>query len=306
MRNIEIIDGKKQVRESIGSRYYQLSYDWPMDTVFTINDDRLDTSMEVYTNYPENAATYMGMQASTIQECEDILWTRYQRYISCKHEFTRDHPKKGHYSNGAGFCKHCGMFKSQAFEPETICETCGKHANLLSCIDGKQVCEDCYEGLSWHERTNCNYMSKADFLEYCKRMLIQVQSFHQDIMDDGMHVICEYVRHDGERCKAEWRMKKVEEGVYEVKEYSGTGIYLISNLLFGPKSDGTYYFLDSHLFLLARKKDTIHQLLSNDNTMEDVSLRNMLFKEVEKIERTLERNKYDVEESEVKHGRIED
>jgi hypothetical protein len=51
-------------------------------------------------------------EGETLQEAEDSAWAQYVRETGCGgHEFER----RG-YRNGAGFCKHCGAFRSKVFK----------------------------------------------------------------------------------------------------------------------------------------------------------------------------------------------
>jgi len=64
--------------------------------------------------FPRNPDTFIRGEGKTIEEAEEQTWLKFQKYLACKgHEFE----KRG-YRNGAGFCKHCGMFGSKVFEPE--------------------------------------------------------------------------------------------------------------------------------------------------------------------------------------------
>jgi hypothetical protein len=65
--------------------------------------------------------TFIRGEGKTIPEAEADAWKQYQRILACPgHEFER----RG-YDNGAGFCKHCNMFKGNAFEPLHNCAVCG-------------------------------------------------------------------------------------------------------------------------------------------------------------------------------------
>lgn len=63
--------------------------------------------------FPRNPDTFIRGEGATVAEAEQSAFDKLTRYQACSgHEFER----RG-YTNGAGFCKHCGMFKSKAFEP---------------------------------------------------------------------------------------------------------------------------------------------------------------------------------------------
>lgn len=63
--------------------------------------------------FPRLPSTYIRGTGMTIIEAEDNAWKQWEKIQNCPgHEMER----RG-YENGAGFCKHCDMFKSRAFEP---------------------------------------------------------------------------------------------------------------------------------------------------------------------------------------------
>lgn len=76
--------------------------------------------------FPNDPKTFIRGEGKTVEEAEEDAWQKWQRYLNCpgpKHEFE----PRG-YTNGAGFCKHCGLFQSEIFSPEQLdltCEVCG-------------------------------------------------------------------------------------------------------------------------------------------------------------------------------------
>lgn len=63
--------------------------------------------------FPTEPKTFIRGEGSTIEEAEKQAFEQFQKHVSCPgHEFER----RG-YTNGCGLCKHCGLFKSKAFEP---------------------------------------------------------------------------------------------------------------------------------------------------------------------------------------------
>jgi hypothetical protein len=79
--------------------------------VFVEDGDNYRTAFfEAFTKEPD---TFIRGEGSSVEEAEADAFQKYERYRACEnHEFER---RK--YRNGAGFCKHCGLFKSQCFEP---------------------------------------------------------------------------------------------------------------------------------------------------------------------------------------------
>jgi len=61
--------------------------------------------------FPRTPDTFIRGEGKDVQEAEKKAWEEFEKYNACKgHEYE----KRG-YTNGAGFCKHCGMFKSKIF-----------------------------------------------------------------------------------------------------------------------------------------------------------------------------------------------
>jgi hypothetical protein len=57
--------------------------------------------------------TFIRGEGKTVAEAEAHAFAQFIRFSACSgHDFERRN-----YTNGAGFCKHCGMFKGKAFEP---------------------------------------------------------------------------------------------------------------------------------------------------------------------------------------------
>lgn len=105
--------------------------------------------------FPNNPDTFIRGEGATVEEAEKNAWEQLQRYRSCKkHEFER----RG-YENGAGFCKHCGLFKSKAFEPLTKCKICGKPTYYTSDINGNYYCEEHSILMDWDDL----FPSQRDF-----------------------------------------------------------------------------------------------------------------------------------------------
>jgi len=89
---------------------------------------------EVFSDFP---STFIRGEGATVEEAEVMAWNKLVRASRCpEHEFER----RG-YKNGVGFCKHCGMLKSEAFEPSEKCEICGVATYHSIDTDGKVYCE---------------------------------------------------------------------------------------------------------------------------------------------------------------------
>ena len=60
---------------------------------------------------PKSPDTFIRGEGTTIEDAEKDAWDQWQRVRGCPgHEYeTRG------YTNGAGFCRHCGLFSSGVF-----------------------------------------------------------------------------------------------------------------------------------------------------------------------------------------------
>ena len=269
---------KKTVQFNYSNEFYVLRHDWPMDTVWNFNFFKSDGPyVEVFINSPKNAETFDAAYGETFEECEDILWKRYQNYINCVHEFSRNSPKGVHYSNGAGFCKHCGMFRSEAFEPETICEECGKNANLVKRLDGSSVCLDCLENTPWTNRLGCTYFSQASFHKYLKEKGCTIEKCSFLEKDGSVQMSYRIKMKDGKGCLVDWTMKKADDGVYEVKEYSGKAFYMFAKIMFGPALSGKYYLDEKGIECMRKKRDELSSRVNNGLLEKDYLVKEELY-----------------------------
>ena len=111
---------------------YELQRPWPLDA--TVNGGKSglvlrDDGSSYGTAFVEASltepATFLRGEAETIEAAEEVAWAKYQRYTANDHD--HEFETRG-YTNGAGFCKHCGMFKSKVFslqEIGSVCHVCG-------------------------------------------------------------------------------------------------------------------------------------------------------------------------------------
>lgn len=103
-------------------------FPWPPTTVvsagqgvvFSKTTDTYSTLfMEVYP--PEGG--FIRGEGPTPEACEAAAWEKYQRQVDCVDGHSHQWEPRG-YKNGAGFCKHCGTFKSGAFTAEELGQFC--------------------------------------------------------------------------------------------------------------------------------------------------------------------------------------
>jgi hypothetical protein len=78
--------------------------------------------------FPTDPQTFLRGEGDTMEAAEAQAWKRWERVTACPgHEYEA----RG-YTNGLGFCRHCGMSKSGAFTAEQLglhCAACGVPAN---------------------------------------------------------------------------------------------------------------------------------------------------------------------------------
>ena len=87
--------------------------------------------------FSEIEPKFVRGEGATIAEAEEAAWQKTVRACKCKnHEFER-----GKYRNGAGHCKHCRMFKSDAFAPSTHCTICDVPTYWTSDKEDNWYCE---------------------------------------------------------------------------------------------------------------------------------------------------------------------
>lgn len=89
--------------------------------------------------FPKNPNTFIRGEGKTIEEAEEMAYVQFEKISNCQnHEFE----KRG-YTNGAGFCKHCNLFKTNVFDPDHNCKICNV-PTYYSFDKNKEVyCENC-------------------------------------------------------------------------------------------------------------------------------------------------------------------
>lgn len=262
-------NNKKIVKLNYSDNYYELLYDWPLDTIWNINgslNEELNKKyrpegvyIEIFTN-TFNAKTYIGTHGVNFQECEKILWNKFQSYLQCQHEFIRESPKGKHYKDGSGFCKYCGMFATDVFEPEDICEICNKHANVYSLLNGKKVCEDCYNNQSWENQLGLKYFTPEKLMQYILNKKEQpLISCKEVLVVSNKNIKNKYInlKFQHPKNKPSWiqlYLAKREKGIWEVIDFKGENYYLMAKTLFGPSKFGNYLIEDNETMNVVNKK----------------------------------------------------
>lgn len=136
-----------RIIEFIGGSY-ECKQDWLDDCFVQCGDEGFvvsekDSYLTAYFEaFPNNPKTFIRGEGKTIEEAEKKAWETLQLYSSCpNHEFER----RG-YENGVGFCKHCNLFNSNAFEPLNKCTICEVPTHHIQALNRKWYCkehEDC-------------------------------------------------------------------------------------------------------------------------------------------------------------------
>lgn len=144
--------------DDTGALLLELHHDWgcfcqagDKGIVFTKKGSYRTAFFEAF---PRDPNTFIRGEGKDIIEAENDAWQQFEKIMACKqHEFER----RG-YRNGAGFCKHCDLFLSRAFEPLEICCIGGESTYFTSDIDDKWYCEkharekplEKYTDIDWH------------------------------------------------------------------------------------------------------------------------------------------------------------
>lgn len=117
--------------------------EWPFDCFIQCGDSGVVLSKDgnnyrtaFWEAFPRNPDTFIRGEGATIEEAEQNCFAKYTRILACpEHEFER-----GTYENGGGFCKHCKMFSSKAFEPTE--EWLERQASFSAKLKAKLAAED--------------------------------------------------------------------------------------------------------------------------------------------------------------------
>lgn len=140
---------------------HPLRHDWPSDLHANAGKSGLVLAGKDSYQTAFFEASFGGYfirgEGESVADAEDAAWAKYQRYEACPgHEYeTRG------YTNGAGFCKHCGRFKSEVFtlkEIGSVCEVCGD--DMDSEIAGRMFCSEHEPGRE--ERRRIRSVARAD------------------------------------------------------------------------------------------------------------------------------------------------
>ncbi len=139
---------------------YESTFVWPPDCylqagdrgiVFHKDDSYHTAFFEAFPNDPD---TFIRGEGATVAEAEQAAWEKWKSILACiGHEFWL-----GGYKNGAGFCRHCNLFKPRAFPPSETCCVCGEPTYYTGDSAGNWYCVDherdkplaLWTELDWH------------------------------------------------------------------------------------------------------------------------------------------------------------
>ncbi|KAB8035807.1 hypothetical protein GCL60_16390 [Silvanigrella paludirubra] len=147
-----------------------------------------DYYFEIYSKNPDSY--FCSPSAKTLEEAEKLGYKKFQEYVNCiEHEFERRN-----YTTGVGYCKHCNLFKSEAFLPSTLCIICKQPTNF--CYDSikNYYCED-----HAFENKDEKYLNEKKELELFKEKMkkIKESKFEREKFKESlknvMHAIADSV-----------------------------------------------------------------------------------------------------------------
>lgn len=191
---------------------YLCKKEWGKDCFVQCGDSGVVISNEgnyftaFFEAFPKNPKTFIRGEGKNIEEAERNAWNEFQKYKNClNHEFER----KG-YTNGAGFCKHCGLFKSKCFEPSTKCKICNKPTSYSMSEKGDYYCKEHskmipYEDMNWYQKENFdrkkrehittlkeieNYVFEEYFVLKNQKEISHLKEFMKDIFIEIFIEIC--------------------------------------------------------------------------------------------------------------------
>jgi hypothetical protein len=125
---------------------YDCKQEWPENCfcqcgdggiVFSPKGNYTTAFFEAFPQAPTD--TFIRGEGKTIEEAELDAFNQYKKFSSCDHSMGFE---RRDYTNGSGFCLGCGMFKSKAFLPTTLCIICKVPTNYSSDIKDNYYCEE--------------------------------------------------------------------------------------------------------------------------------------------------------------------
>ena len=119
---------------------YELVCAWPEDCYVqwgssgvVFSQDKPSYEATFFEAFPQAPSTFIRGEGHTLEEAERNAFKKWQRQSACPgHEFAREH-----WTNGAGRCKHCAMFKANVFDPLTRCVLCDSPTSWSYGVDSE-------------------------------------------------------------------------------------------------------------------------------------------------------------------------
>lgn len=86
--------------------------------------------------------TFYRGDGASIEEAEKRAFAQYEKEKTCNHLWGRQRPGRDLYHNGAGWCRHCGAFRSNMFKPVFLENTYRKPLSLVEVSYLEMIQED--------------------------------------------------------------------------------------------------------------------------------------------------------------------
>lgn len=177
----------------LNNRLYECKFSWPEECFVQCGDKGIVLTRQEQTDgshayrtaffeaFPRNPDTFIRGEGESIEEAEDDAYKQYLHFSNClDHEYERRD-----YTNGAGFCIHCGMFKGKAFEPIRVpCVICSQPTRFMSDKEGNYYGIECWRKMPKDQRwwwVFDEYANDDGFVKDC------VDKYRADFADGGPH-----------------------------------------------------------------------------------------------------------------------
>lgn len=147
------LDKLLKTSEIIANTDRKRRHPWPADAYVQGGGDgivatRSGTYRTAFVEVFPKGQGFIRGEGPTIEAAEDAAWVKWQRHSACPgHEYEA----RG-YTNGAGFCRHCGAFGSKVFTGADLgqhCKVCG--AGTTWCRRSPQAWFNPVRGLGYVE-----------------------------------------------------------------------------------------------------------------------------------------------------------
>lgn len=141
----------KTARFSFGPDYV-CQYEWAEDCFVQCGGDAKNGWF--FESFPRNPNTFLrGDSKESVEDAERKCWEEFQQQNKCNldhsdiNSFTKVRWDGHEYDNGVGWCKSCGMFKSECFPPWEECYQCKEKTFYSRDNKGNRWCKKCYNDI---------------------------------------------------------------------------------------------------------------------------------------------------------------